>query len=73
LRVALQELALRNLTVRGSLVGSLGELAETVALAKSGRLRRVPIIKKPLGAAAVNEALDGLAQGRVPGRIVLTA
>ncbi|MER6085456.1 alcohol dehydrogenase [Streptomyces sp. NPDC001833] len=73
LRIPLQQMPLKNLTVSGSLVGSLGDLAEMVALAKSGRLPHVPIIEKPLGAAAVNEALDGLAQGRVPGRIVLTA
>ena len=73
LRIPLQNMPLKNLTVSGSLVGSLGDLAEMVALAKSGRLPTVPISERPLNAAAVNEALDGLAHGRVPGRIVLTA
>jgi alcohol dehydrogenase, propanol-preferring len=72
-RMPVRQLPLMNLTVCGSFVGSLGELAEMVALAKSGKLPHIPIIERPLGAAAVNEALDGLAQGRVPGRIVLTA
>lgn len=73
LRLPALQLPLKNLTVRGSYVGSFDELAEMVALAKSGKLPSVPIIEKPLSAAAVTESLDGLAQGRIPGRIVLTA
>lgn len=66
-------LALKVLTIRGSFVGSLGELGELVELARTGVLPSIPIIDEPLTAHAVESALDRLAAGGVPGRIVLSA
>ncbi|GAA2312793.1 alcohol dehydrogenase [Streptomyces violaceusniger] len=63
----------KRLTVQGSYIGTLAEFTEVVDLARSGRLPRIPVIERPLTAASLTEALDALAEGRVPGRIVLTA
>ncbi|MFJ8025497.1 alcohol dehydrogenase [Streptomyces sp. NPDC096311] len=63
----------KRLTVQGSYIGTFAELAEVVDLAKSGRLAPTPIVRRPLTAAGVTDALDALAAGTVPGRIVLTA
>ncbi|WP_037570405.1 alcohol dehydrogenase [Phaeacidiphilus oryzae] len=64
---------LKRLTLQGSYVGTLEELRAVVELARSGRLPRTPIISRPLTAESVNDSLDDLARGAVPGRIVLTA
>ena len=66
-------LTLKILSIRGSFVGSLGELAELVRLAQQGALPSIPIIDEQLTAAAVEASLNRLAAGGVPGRIVLTA
>lgn len=66
-------LTLKIITIRGSFVGSLGELEELVDLARRGLLPDIPIIDGELSAAAVQDALDRLAAGGVPGRIVLSA
>lgn len=63
----------KRLTLQGSYVGTLPELREVVEIARSGKLPRTPIINRPLTAESVNESLDALAAGSVPGRIVLTA
>lgn len=66
-------LTLKIITIQGSFVGSLAELGELVALAKTGALPHIPIIEGTLSAAEVDAALDRLANGGVPGRIVLGA
>lgn len=66
-------LTLKIITIQGSFVGSLGELGELVALAKTGALPHIPIIEGALSASEVDAALDRLADGGVPGRIVLGA
>jgi alcohol dehydrogenase, propanol-preferring len=66
-------LTLKIITIRGSFVGSLGELEELVGLARRGALPHLPIIDGELSATAVQDALDRLAAGGVPGRIVLSA
>ncbi|HVL55900.1 MAG TPA: zinc-binding alcohol dehydrogenase, partial [Burkholderiaceae bacterium] len=53
----------------GSFVGSIGDLRELVELAQRVELPAIPLDPRPL--AAVNQALDDLAQGRVVGRLVL--
>ncbi len=62
-------LPLRAVTITGSYVGSLPEMAETMALARQGRLPALPVTTRPL--AEVNEALAALQGGAVRGRTVL--
>jgi alcohol dehydrogenase/propanol-preferring alcohol dehydrogenase len=62
-------LAMKALTVQGSYVGSLAEMHELVALARSGTLPPLALTTRPL--AAANEALAELRAGRVRGRTVL--
>ncbi|WP_422935095.1 alcohol dehydrogenase [Sinomonas sp. P47F7] len=66
-------LTLKVITIQGSFVGSLDELGELVSLAKTGVLPHIPIIERELSAPEVDAALDRLATGGVPGRIVLAA
>ena len=60
---------LRPLAIRGSYVGNLAELVEIVALAKTGKLKLVPVTRRPLDDA--NAALMDLKNGKVIGRVVL--
>jgi D-arabinose 1-dehydrogenase-like Zn-dependent alcohol dehydrogenase len=66
-------LTLKIITIQGSFVGSLGELEELVELARRGALPHIPIIDGQFTASSVQESLDRLAAGGVPGRIVLSA
>lgn len=59
---------LRALTVRGSHLGSVGELREVVALARAGEIRPLPIETREL--AAVSRTLDELKDGGIVGRVV---
>jgi alcohol dehydrogenase/propanol-preferring alcohol dehydrogenase len=70
LNVPLPMMPLRALTLRGSYVGSPKELRELVALAQGGKVP-VPITK--MRPEQANEALMRLRDGRVTGRVVLTA
>jgi alcohol dehydrogenase/propanol-preferring alcohol dehydrogenase len=65
-------LAIKALTIRGSFVGTLGELEDLIELARGGSLPQVPVVGGELGADALNAALRDLAKGTVPGRIVLS-
>ncbi len=69
LRLALPLLPLKQVTIRGSYVGSPSEMAELLALARSGAVPELPIDERPL--AAAQAALDDLRAGRVVGRVVL--
>jgi D-arabinose 1-dehydrogenase-like Zn-dependent alcohol dehydrogenase len=60
---------LRPLAIRGSYVGNLAELTEIVGLAKSGKLKLVPVQRRPLDEA--NAALMDLKDGKIIGRVVL--
>jgi len=62
---------MRALTVQGSYVGNPKELRELVALAQNGGMTALPITPVPQSAA--NTALQRLKEGKVTGRIVLTA
>jgi D-arabinose 1-dehydrogenase-like Zn-dependent alcohol dehydrogenase len=67
--VSVSTLAMRNVTIRGSNVGTLQELHELVALLQATKLRPIPIHGRPM--AEVNDVLSEVAQGRTVGRIVL--
>jgi D-arabinose 1-dehydrogenase-like Zn-dependent alcohol dehydrogenase len=70
LEIALPLLSPRNLTVRGSHVGTLDELKELVEYSRQGQLPGIPLTRRPM--SEVNEALTDLEQGKSIGRIVLT-
>ena len=61
---------LRAMTIQGSYVGSLTEMAELLDLVRRKGAPDLPIGTRPL--AAVNEALNELKAGKVVGRLVLT-
>ena len=58
----------RAITIQGSYVGTVAELIEVVALARAGKLKRIPIEKRPL--SDVSRSLDQLKAGAVIGRVV---
>jgi propanol-preferring alcohol dehydrogenase len=70
LRVALPLLTFMQLQFRGSLVGSLQDLKEVLALARQGKLKPIPAQAVPI--QNVNRSMDLLRAGKVSGRIVLT-
>ncbi len=59
----------RALTIQGSHLGTLAELKAVVALARQGKLRTIPIQKRPL--SQVNRTLDELKAGAILGRVVV--
>ncbi len=71
LNLPLPIMAMRGLTVQGSYVGNPKELRELVALAQGGEAPKLPITRVPQDQA--NEALMRLRDGKVTGRVVLTA
>ena len=60
---------LKNATIMGSYVGNLEDMAEMMALAKSGKVPALPIAKRPLH--EVGEVLAALKGGRIVGRTVV--
>jgi D-arabinose 1-dehydrogenase-like Zn-dependent alcohol dehydrogenase len=67
--LSLAATTLRALTIQGSHLGSLDELKQVVALARAGKLKPIPIQKRPL--SAVNRTLDELKAGGIVGRVVV--
>ena len=59
----------RALTIQGSHLGSISELKQVVALAREGKLRPIPIEKRPL--SEVSRTLDELKAGAILGRVVV--
>jgi alcohol dehydrogenase/propanol-preferring alcohol dehydrogenase len=62
---------IRALTVQGSYVGNVKELRALVALAREGRIPAIPVGNEPLRNA--DAVLNRLREGKVTGRVVLTA
>ncbi len=58
----------RALSIVGSNVGTVTELKEVVKLAREGKLRPIPIEKRPL--SEVSRTLDELKAGKIVGRVV---
>ena len=71
LQLPLPLLPLKQVTIRGSYVGSPAEMSELLALGRSGSVPELPLDERPL--AAAQAALDDLRAGRVIGRVVLRA
>ena len=63
-------LPLRAMTIQGSYVGSLTEMAELLDLVRRKGAPNLPVATRPL--AAVNDALNDLKAGKIIGRVVLT-
>jgi alcohol dehydrogenase/propanol-preferring alcohol dehydrogenase len=71
MNIPLPLVPIRALTIQGSYVGNVKELRELVGIAASGALPAIPITTMPLNQA--DAALNRLKDGKVIGRIVLTA
>jgi D-arabinose 1-dehydrogenase-like Zn-dependent alcohol dehydrogenase len=67
--VSLVVMVQRALTLQGSNVGTVAELKELVALARTGKLKALPIELRPI--ADVSQTLDQLKAGKISGRVVL--
>ena len=59
----------RAVTIQGSHLGSVAELKAVVELAREGKLKPIPIQKRPL--SEVNRTLDQLKAGAIVGRVVV--
>jgi alcohol dehydrogenase, propanol-preferring len=68
--VSLPPFPMRAVTMQGSYVGSVSEMAELIDLVKRTGLPPVPVATRPL--ADVNAVLGELRAGKVVGRVVLT-
>lgn len=66
--VSLVTLAQRAMTIQGSYVGTVSELKEVVELARSGKLKPIPV--QTCSMDEISGVLDNLKKGGVPGRIV---
>jgi alcohol dehydrogenase, propanol-preferring len=69
--IAVAMIAIKAMTIEGTLTGTLAEARELVELARSGKITAIPTHQRPLNQAQA--ALDDLRAGRVVGRTVLTA
>lgn len=67
--VSLPPIPMRALTIQGSYLGSLAEMAELMELVRAKGIPPVPVATRPLD--DVNDALDQLRAGKVVGRTVL--
>lgn len=71
MKIPLPLMPTRAITIQGSYVGNVKELRELVGIAQSGKLPGIPITNMALDQA--DTALNRLKDGKVVGRIVLTA
>jgi D-arabinose 1-dehydrogenase-like Zn-dependent alcohol dehydrogenase len=69
--IAAAMIAIKAMTIEGTLTGTLAEARELIDLAKSGKIAPIPTHERPLNQAQA--ALDDLRAGRVVGRTVLAA
>jgi D-arabinose 1-dehydrogenase-like Zn-dependent alcohol dehydrogenase len=60
---------IKAVSVQGSYVGSPGEMAELMALARAGRIPATPVETRPL--AEVTRTLEDLREGRIVGRVAV--
>jgi D-arabinose 1-dehydrogenase-like Zn-dependent alcohol dehydrogenase len=68
--IAAAMIAIKAMTIEGTLTGTLAEARELIELAKSGKIAPIPTHERPLNQAQA--ALDDLRAGCVVGRTVLT-
>ncbi len=68
--IAAAMIAIKAMTIEGTLTGTLAEARELLDLARGGKIAPIPTHDRPL--AQAQAALDDLRAGRVVGRTVLT-
>jgi D-arabinose 1-dehydrogenase-like Zn-dependent alcohol dehydrogenase len=68
--IAAAMIAIKAMTIEGTLTGTLAEARELLDLARAGKILPIPTHDRPLNQAQA--ALDDLRAGRVVGRTVLT-
>ena len=68
--IAAAMIAIKAITIEGSLTGTLAEARELIDLARAGKISPIPTHARPLDQAQA--ALEDLRAGRVLGRTVLT-
>ncbi|HUD88006.1 MAG TPA: alcohol dehydrogenase catalytic domain-containing protein [Xanthobacteraceae bacterium] len=68
--IAAAMIAIKAMTIEGTLTGTLAEARELLELARSGKIAPIPTRDRPLSEAQA--ALDDLRAGRVVGRTVLS-
>ena len=61
--------AMKSVSITGSYVGTLQDMHELMAIARTGKLPALPIATQPL--ASVDQALADLKAGRIRGRAIL--
>ena len=61
-------LALRRLTIKGSFVGTPGEMRELIEYVRAGKIKSIPISTVPID--RLNESLAELRAGKIHGRQV---
>ncbi len=69
--IPLVALAMREISLMGSAVGSTAQMRELVALVQSGKLTLPAVHVRPL--AQAEQSLQDLQAGRITGRVVLDA
>jgi alcohol dehydrogenase, propanol-preferring len=69
--IPLPMMPIRALTVQGSYVGNVKELGALIDIAKAGKIPAIPVAEEPLRNA--NAVLNRLRDGKIVGRVVLTA
>jgi D-arabinose 1-dehydrogenase-like Zn-dependent alcohol dehydrogenase len=69
--IAAAMIAIKAITIEGSLTGTLSQARELIELARAGKISPIPIQTRPLDQAQA--ALTDLRAGRVVGRTVLAA
>jgi D-arabinose 1-dehydrogenase-like Zn-dependent alcohol dehydrogenase len=70
LTLPLPSLPLRAISIIGSYTGNLAELNELIELAKSGKVKPLPVSTRPM--AEVGDTLNDLRAGKIVGRVVLS-
>ncbi len=70
LRIPLPLLVFTQCVFRGSVVGTLDNLNEVVALVKQGKIKPTPANSVPV--SEINKCMDQLRAGKVSGRLMLT-
>ncbi|MDA0791799.1 MAG: alcohol dehydrogenase [Proteobacteria bacterium] len=68
--IALPTLPLRAISILGSYTGNLSELKALIELAKSGKVKPLPVATRPM--AELTDTLDALRSGNIVGRVVMS-
>ena len=70
IKLPLATVALRAISIKGVLTGSIKDAREVISLARDGKLSPIPITERPLTDAT--NALEDLKKGTVTGRVILS-